>query len=572
MNFLRNALSSLTAKIVFASVLFVTAATALVSALTWKTLEDEIAQSLLDKTTWSLRVAGEAFISNYPEFKLVYNKNGEIERLVGPAIADINDNEAVDRITRINKGTATIFRFDAQKNDFVRLTTSVKKADGTRAIGTVLGQNGPVYPVMMAGNVYIGVAKILGIPYQTGYVPIFNADDSKPSGILYIGVGKIDELRAVTDALFRNMAIAAFCVLIASALGTAFVSRILIAPLSRLAMMTRDIAQEKTGISVPYQQRKDEVGMLSRSLAELQISVAERNELRQREVSDRQHEGDVARKRDVDIEAFRQIVSAINGRITAGAVQMNTSTSHLSEVVIQTASGADGAQSAANQTTHSISTVALSSEQLNSSIREIASRAEESARIVSSAASTGRSSKEGFANLTHAADRIGKMVDSIRAIAEQTNLLALNATIEAARAGESGRGFAVVANEVKALAGQTSTATEAIAGHVTDIQSASVDAVRAFEAIIDGLAEIEDATNSIAASVEQQGAATGEIARSATQAAEGAEEMGQSVLQVGSLSMNAKSSVEALEESTKAFLSETDGLVAEIDSFLKKVA
>jgi methyl-accepting chemotaxis protein len=71
-------------------------------------------------------------------------------------------------------------------------------------------------------------------------------------------------------------------------------------------------------------------------------------------------------------------------------------------------------------------------------------------------------------------DKISKQID---AIASQTNLLALNATIEAARAGDAGRGFAVVAGEVKALAGQTSTAT----GEIAATLSALVEKAKVLE-------------------------------------------------------------------------------------------
>lgn len=73
--------------------------------------------------------------------------------------------------------------------------------------------------------------------------------------------------------------------------------------------------------------------------------------------------------------------------------------------------------------------------------------------------------------LTDAANQIAGILESIDAIAKQTNLLALNATIEAARAGEHGKGFAVVAGEVKALANQTSGATEDIRTRINVLTS-----------------------------------------------------------------------------------------------------
>lgn len=73
-------------------------------------------------------------------------------------------------------------------------------------------------------------------------------------------------------------------------------------------------------------------------------------------------------------------------------------------------------------------------------------------------------------SLKKVAEGIGSITTIIRGISKQTSLLALNANIEAARAGESGKGFAVVANEIKALAEESSSATDQIDKMVQDVQ------------------------------------------------------------------------------------------------------
>ena len=128
---------------------------------------------------------------------------------------------------------------------------------------------------------------------------------------------------------------------------------------------------------------------------------------------------------------------------------------------------------------------------------------------------------EQIAGLAEAAQKIGDVVKLIRDIAGQTNLLALNATIEAARAGEAGRGFAVVASEVKSLAVQTAKATEEIAAQILAVQGSTTGAVEAIRSIAGRMQEISSYTSAVAASVEQQNAATGEISQNVAGAAQG---------------------------------------------------
>ena len=101
--------------------------------------------------------------------------------------------------------------------------------------------------------------------------------------------------------------------------------------------------------------------------------------------------------------------------------------------------------------------------------------------------------------------RSAQVVGLISDIAGQTNLLALNATIEAARAGDAGKGFAVVASEVKNLATQTAKATGEIGTQISQIQTATKEAVEAIRDIAATITEVSTIAASIASAVEEQG-------------------------------------------------------------------
>jgi hypothetical protein len=100
----------------------------------------------------------------------------------------MNNNFAlVDEVQKQMGGTATLFAKNG--DEFVRVATNVKKADGSRAIGTILDQQGKAFAAIAKGESYFGDADILGKPYITGYEPIRDASNNV-IGIYYVGYSK----------------------------------------------------------------------------------------------------------------------------------------------------------------------------------------------------------------------------------------------------------------------------------------------------------------------------------------------------------------------------------------------
>jgi methyl-accepting chemotaxis protein len=235
------------------------------------------------------------------------------------------------------------------------------------------------------------------------------------------------------------------------------------------------------------------------------------------------------RKMDQLAADFSGSVMSIVQNVNGKADELSVTADTMSAAAEETNRQAIAVAAAAEQASQNVQTVASAAEELATSIREITVQVTRSSDLSDRAVADGARTNELLAALASAAENIGTVVGLINDIANQTNLLALNATIEAARAGEAGKGFAVVANEVKQLATQTARATGDIKAQVTEMQTVTDGAIGAIRSVLSGVSDMSQIGTLIAAAVEEQAAATREIARNVDQAAAGTREVASNI-------------------------------------------
>ena len=108
------------------------------------------------------------------------------------------DFSAPDAFTERTGGNATVFA--AAGEDFVRVTTSVKKENGERAVGTALDKASPAYPALRAGRTYVGLTTLFGKQFITQYEPVRDAA-GKVVGALYVGVDITADVAALKERI-----------------------------------------------------------------------------------------------------------------------------------------------------------------------------------------------------------------------------------------------------------------------------------------------------------------------------------------------------------------------------------
>ncbi len=525
----------------------------------------------------------------------------------GERVLDL-DFDPVDRVS--GKGVvATIFARSG--DDFVRVTTSLRKQDGSRAVGTQLGRDHPAYQQLLAGKPYVGRAALFGGEYATRYEPI-SGGSGETIAVLFVGMDVGDSVAALKDEIRATQISSTGHFFVASAAAGEGRGKLLVHPrLEGSALDLRDVdgrpiaeellraghgrvrarwgaesAEEEQligfatvpgrewllGAAISQREIESEGRALGLALASgsalVVVLLAAGVYLVASRLLLRPLGAVVEQVQRVAGGDFRDVAMVARGD-ELGQVQeaLRDMTAQIGRVIFEVRGGADALSGASAQVSATAQALSQGTGEQAASVEETTSSLEEMSASITQNAESSRQTEAmaqgGAKDAEESGTAVAETVDAMKAIAEkisiieeiayQTNLLALNAAIEAARAGEHGKGFAVVAAEVRKLAERAQEAAKEIGALAGTSVRVAERSGKLITELVPVIRKTADLVQEVAAASAEQSTGVGQMSKAMGTVDEVAQRNASAAEELSSTAEEMASQSEALQQLVSFF-------------------
>lgn len=474
-----------------------------------------------------------------------------------------NRFEMVDAVAAKTGGSVTLF--SRLGDEFVRISTTVKTADGARALGTRLDPKSPAILALRQGKTFHGLAPILGNHFIASYEPIKSASGAI-IGAFFVGF-RIDALKKVGEAVgTTNILDSGFRGLL-DAQGTPVFLPDHLPPVAVKSVLATGVLEGKPwvltrkpfeawGATLIAAYPQEEVSRpvmwirlialgvgLGGSLAvmvifqlflrrllirpvEAVLEGIKRKDLTFQITNLSSDEiGDLGRAYNASNEQSRMVFQSLvsdSEHLAHDSEELRQTSGKMKAAADKIAQVGDRVSSNMNSVSDAMHDLTRLIGQVESGVEDSRARTEEAVTASGKGAQAGEAAARAMEAIQGATERMSKAVAVIQDIARQTNLLSLNAAIEAAKAGAMGKGFAVVAEEVRKLAERSAQSTREIHKLIEEVDTVVLQGAEAvsesggaLDSIRGSITALAASMNQIAAAMQEQirtrNAATGEL-------------------------------------------------------------
>ena len=483
------------------------------------------------------------------------------------------DQIAVDDFLDRTGAVSTIFVRSG--DDYIRISTSLKKEDGSRAIGTKLDRASPAWRQVSQGEIYRGLASLFGHRYITQYQPVKD-ESGTVIAILFVGV-QIDKQYALMreKVLARHLGDSGYFYVLDGASGKS--QGQFLFDRQREGKLPRwDAALQQQLLTQPQGIREAQLDGESKMLAwqhlpgwnwvivgetsraSLLAAITHSRNLfmliglalvilfaigfvwfsrrviskplqqvihlaEQYAAGNLQAHLDTRRQDEIG-----QLIVAINGigdglekivaQVRGAAQEISDGTDAIAASSVDISEQIGRQASSVEETSASMEQFGATVEQTAANVRQALTLVAEAAETINHGGETVKRSVNTMSAVKVSSQSIADITHVIESIAFQTNILALNAAVEAARAGEHGKGFAVVAAEVRALAQRSAQAAKEIdtliensISNVSEGHALSEQTRDAMERIVQRIDQVKQLMGEINVASQEQAAGIGQV-------------------------------------------------------------